>query len=370
MSKIAIVLNASWNVYNFRLPLLESLENKGHDVIVIAPEDDYSTRIPFKFIPIKMQPSSINPLADLLLIRDFYTIFKQYRPDVLLLYTIKPNIYANFAAKFYGVTTISNISGLGSIFINKRFTTFIVKLLYWLALKHPERVFFQNTNDQRLFVEHCLVNSNKCRVIPGSGIDIKKYSPSCINSNKVRKKFIFLVVARMLWDKGIGEFITAAQAILKQRQDVEFKLLGQTDAENPAAISYQQLLKLTAADGLDYIGVSDCVEKEMAKVDCIVLPSYREGLSRVLLEAAALGLPIVTTNVPGCKEVVEDGVNGLLCDPRNTLDLKDKMLTMMSLTKKQRTKMGLKGREKVVKHYDQNKVFKHYHDAVNQILQK
>ncbi len=370
MSKIAIVLNASWNVYNFRLPLLEFLAGQGHDITVLAPVDDYSDKIPFEFIPIKMQPSSLNPIADLLLIRDLYSVFKQNRPDVALLYTIKSNVYANFAAKLAGVETISNISGLGSIFINKRFTTVIAKLLYRLALKHPATVFFQNANDQQLFVEHGLVNTNKCRVIPGSGIDINKFSPIKTSAKNTRGKFIFLVVARMLWDKGIGEFIEAAKAILKQRQDVEFKLLGQTDAENPAAISYQHLLEMTTIDGLEYIGISDCVEKVMAKVDCVVLPSYREGLSRVLLEAAALGLPIVTTNVPGCLDVVEDGINGLLCEPRDTVDLKEKMLTMLSLTGKQRTKMGLKGREKVIQYYDQKHVFIHYRDAVNQILQK
>jgi len=234
-------------------------------------------------------------------------------------------------------------------------------------MKVPAKVFFQNNEDMEMFIKEGLVSKTIAERIPGSGVDLGRFARSSGTAKK-DGKFVFLLFSRLLWDKGIGEYVEAARSLLRKRTDVEFQLLGFLASDNPQAISGKEMDRLTATDGIVYLGASDHVEEFIQKADCIVLPSYKEGVPRSLLEAAAMAKPIIATDVTGCRDVVEDGVNGFLCPPRDSRALFDKMEKMAELDVSARTRMGNNGREKVKKDFDHNIVIEKYARAVEDIL--
>ena len=367
MPRIAIVLNSCWNIYNFRLALLNRLKESGHEIIAIAPRDEYASKIPYEFhhVPIKSR-SAVSPISDMVAFISLLRTFKKIKPDVVLLYTIKPNVYGNLAAFLLGIKTISNISGLGTLFIKPSFATRVARLLYKLALKFPGKVFFQNNEDMRVFTEEGLVSSGISERIPGSGIDVTRFAPrpSYGRDTIDSRKFVFLLTSRMLWNKGIAEYVEAGRSILAKRNDVEFKLLGFLDVETPEAISKQEMKQFIETEGIQYLGASDKVEDFIADADCVVLPSYREGIPRSLLEAAAMSKPIITTDIPGCRDVVEDGVTGFLCRPKDSKDLMEKMEKMLALDDDDRKGMGAKGREKIKREFHQDIVVAKYEEVI------
>ena len=338
--------------------------SEGHDVIAVAPPDEYASRLAAlgcRFVPMPMDNQGTHPGKDLALWWRFYGLLKRERPDVLLSYTVKPNIYGSLAAHTLGIRVINNIAGLGAVFIKNTWVTRLVKTLYRLALSRSARVFFQNEDDRALFVSNGLVSLAITDRLPGSGIDLQKFTPMPLpNRTTVR----FLLIARMLWDKGVGEYVQAARQLKQQGVNAEFCLLGFLDVKNPAAISRQQMDDWVKEDIVRYLGSTNDVRPEIADTDCIVLPSYREGTPRTLLEAAAMARPIVTTNAVGCREVVEDGINGYLCEPRNATDLADKLNQMLCLTPTDRTNMGLSGRDKVEREFDEQLVINKYLEAI------
>lgn len=284
---IAIVINTSWNIYNFRLGLMKSLQNEGYKVIAIAPTDEYSERLQdagFEFHSITMNNKGTNPLEELKLIWAFYQLYKKLKPDVLLHYTIKPNIYGAIAARLNGRPVISNISGLGTVFLNNKLSSKVARNLYRIFLHIPEIVFFQNKDDRALFIDLKLVAENKTDLLQGSGIDITKFSPNARKKNN--KPFSFLFIARLVKDKGLMEYLEAAKILKSKYPEVQFDVLGAFYPGNPTAISEEDMMSWQRDDIVNYLGTSDHVESIIAQSGCVVLPSYREGLSRVLLEAA------------------------------------------------------------------------------------
>lgn len=348
--------------------MLKHLQDQGHEIVAIAPEDEYTDKIPHEFHPVRIKSRSLNPFNHLAVLFNFIKIFRRVRPDIALLYTIHPNTHGNLAARFTGVKTISNIAGLGNVFIDTRFATRIAKRLYKMALAHPEIVFFQNHTDMKLFRELGLVSKARSQRIPGSGVDINRFTPSPKGDDSENKGFVFLLATRMLWEKGVQEFADAAAAVARKHGNVTFRLIGPLGADNPVALSTADMQRLTADGVLEYAGVSDDMEQVIAEADCVVLPSYREGLPKILLEAAAMAKPIITTRVPGCMDVVDHGVNGLLCEARDAKDLAAQMLAMLEMDSDKRNAMGTNGRKKVSREYAQEIVIGHYHDAVNAIL--
>jgi len=365
---IAIVINTSWNIFNFRVGLLKALQSQGYKIIAIAPRDEYSSKLEafgFEYHEIKMNNKGTNPVEDAKLVYDFYKLYKQVAPDVILQYTIKPNIYGSTAAGILRIPVISNISGLGTVFLNDSFSSKIARMLYKIALKIPKKVFYQNTHDRELFIESKLVKEAKTDLLPGSGIDTEKFKPI---EKKLSKDdtLRFLFIARLVKDKGLIEYVDAARKF-KNNQKVEFCILGAYYPGNPTAITENEMLAWEREGIVKYIGISDDVMSVIAEYDCIVLPSYREGLSRVLLEAASMAKPIITTNVPGCKEVVDDGVNGYLCDVKDADSLSEQMKKMILLTKEQHRGMGKKGREKVIAEFDEKLVIDKYKQAISEL---
>jgi glycosyltransferase involved in cell wall biosynthesis len=279
----------------------------------------------------------------------------------VLSFTIKPNIYGNFSCRFLGIKTINNISGLGTVFINKNIVTRIVIELYKFTLAKSSVVFFQNSDDKDIFLDNNIVKSSKCSLLPGSGINTSFFSPVKKIENDY---FVFLLAARMIWDKGIKEYFEAASIIIKKYKKVKFQLVGQIDSHNKASVPYNKIKEYVDNGIINYLGEASDIRPYLERADCVVLPSYREGTSRALLEAAAMGRPIIATDVPGCREVIEDGVTGFLCESRDYLDLSHKMEKMLLLPYETRRIMGKNGRKKVEKEFNQDVVSQLYYDAI------
>ena len=366
--RIVISINTAWNIYNFRLTLIKSLLADGHEVIALAKSDNYVVKIESLGIPfynIDLDPKSINPLKDLVLISEYYKLFNKIKPDLILSFTIKPNIFGNFAARLLNISTINNISGLGSIFIKKSMVTYIGKFLYRLSLFSSRHVFFQNNDDKSLFIKNKLVNSKITSVVPGSGVDTQKFNCNRIK-NRANK---FLFVGRLISDKGVFEYLDAAVLVLAKYPKKEFLLVGELGSNNITAISKKQLEKYTNNfTQIKYLGKTDDIIKILRSVDVMVLPSYREGLSKSLIEAAALKLPIITTNVPGCRDIVEDGYNGFLCEIKSKSSLENEINRIIDLKEKERLQFGINGREKVIQKFTSQIVSNIYIDKINEII--
>ncbi len=370
MKTIAIVLNTTWNIYNFRLSLMKFLKKNGYEVIAISPRDEYVEKLNqegFKWFNLELDNDSTNPIKEFKTIYDFYKIYKKANPDIILQYTIKPNIYGTIAATFLKIPVINNVSGLGTIFINNNLSSKIAKFLYKISFKYPKKVFFQNHHDKELFIKNHLISPTKADVIPGSGIDTKKFKPHIIK--KDNKEFKFLFIGRLIREKGIEEYIDAIRDIKKDKKYsyVKFEIVGDFYPKNPSAISKKYFYSLEKRGWFEYKGFTDDIKGYIEKADCIVLPSYREGLSKTLLEAASMQKPIITTNVPGCKDVVEDGINGFLCQVKNSHDLKEKMIKMLNLPFQKRLQMGKKGREKIITEFSEELVFHKYLSCIKNI---
>lgn len=370
--KIIICLNTAWNLVNFRAGLIRAFVAAGYEVVAVAPDDKYTPAVKAlgcRFIPLHMENGGTNPLQDAFLTWRFARLFARERPDFYLSYTVKPNVYGSLAAHLHGIPVINNISGLGVVFGKSGFLLKVVRTLYRLALGRSAKVFFQNNDDRQMFISGALVRPELTDLLPGSGVDLDRFTSTALPSSASRvTKFRFLLIARMLWEKGVGEFAQAAKLIRFRWPDAEFCLLGFLDVQNPGAVSRAQMDELVAL-GVTYLGTSDDVRAEIAQADCIVLPSYyREGTPRTLLEAAAMARPIITTDAVGCREVVDDGVNGYLCKVRDAGDLAEKMERMMLLSPETRSEMGRSGRAKMEAEFDEQIVIDKYLAAIEQVL--
>lgn len=368
MQKIAIAVNNSWYAWNMRATLGFAFQKEGYEVVFICPYDKYSKNIKkhFAYIDIDINSKGTNPIEDLKIIYKYYKIYKEIKPDIILHYTIKPNIYGTIAASILKIPTINNIAGLGTLFIKQNFVTKIAKWLYKFSQKKATKIFFQNQDDFKMFVDEGLVEKSKCDVLPGSGVDIDKFLPVEKKDDSV---FRFILVSRMLWAKEVQEFVNAAKIIKKKYNNVEFQLLGHLDVDSPTAITKEQM-NIWVSDGyVKYLGSSDDVRVEITDADCVVLPSYyREGTPRILLESASMEKPIITTDNVGCRDVVNNGVNGYICEIRNAKDLAKKMQMMINLSEDDRVAMGEAGREKMIKEYDEKIVINKYLESIKEIL--
>jgi len=366
--KIAIVLNNAWYAYNFRFNLARSLKDSGYEVVFVAPYDEkYSELIKkeFEFYEIYVDAKGISPVRDFKTMLELFKLYKKHKFNMVLNFTIKPNIYSSIVAGILGIKVISNITGLGTIFIKQSFVTKVAKLLYKIALAYNDKVFFQNSDDRSLFVENKLIKFDKTDLLPGSGVDLSKFIPA---QKKKEGVFRFLLIARLLKDKGVLEFIDAAKRVKNDYKMVEFQLLGAVGFANKTAISQNELNVWVDEGIVTYLGTTDNVQNIISQADCVVLPSYREGTPRSLLEACAMQKTIIATDVVGCKEVVDDGVNGYLCEVKNAKDLAEKMEMMLNLSEDERVAMGKAGREKIVKEFDEKIVIDKYLKSIGEIL--
>jgi len=353
--RVAITLNTSWNIYNFRFSLVQQLLKRGHEVIAIAPKDEYTQKLinaGCEFEDVTMDSRGASPYKDLGLTFELHSIYKRVKPDLVLHYTIKPNIYGTMAAAKLGIPSINNISGLGTIFLNDNWISKIAMSLYRFSFKFPKKVFFQNQEDYQLFQDKRLIEKNICEVIPGSGVDLDHFDKFSYEEKADGQTFNFLMISRLIIDKGIREYFEAAELLLERGMNAKFYLLGGLDEDHSRGILKEELDEWIEAGVIEYLGKTDDVRPHIKNADCVVLPSYREGTPRTLLEASACGRPIVATNVPGCNNIVDHQVNGLLCKVKDANDLSLKMKDMFYLGHEKRFEMAEKGREIVERKFD------------------
>jgi len=367
--KIVISVNTAWNVCNFRAGLVRALVRHGYDVLVLAGDDAYSPALSglgchFKRLP--MDDHGTSASRDLALLVKYWRVMQSVRPLAYLGFTIKPNVYGSIAAGGLAIPVINNIAGLGTTFLHGTVLAGLVKQLYSLSLRRSSRIFFQNSDDRKLFVDAKLASENVTEVLPGSGVDLHHFQPLPLAALDQRS-FRFLLVARMLKDKGVEEYAAAARIVRRCLPTVQFQLLGGIDTKNPNAIPASRIRAWEAEGLVRYLDRADDVRPYLAEADCVVLPSYREGVPHSLLEAAATARPIIASDVAGCKDIVDDNCNGFLCRARNADDLADKMIRMVRLPPEQRVRMGAMGRMKVVGEFDEDIVIRRYLAAIRQI---
>ena len=366
--KVAIVLNTSWNIYNFRMNFVNALLAQGHEVHTIAPVDDYThhlTEAGCQHHNVFMDSRGANPIKDMALIVELGRIYFHVKPDVILHYTIKPNVYGTLAAALLRIPVINNVCGLGTVFLKGGLVSVIAKLLYKISFRFPKKVFFQNAEDLQLFVDTKLVSPDKADVLPGSGIDVNQFIPGSFQRNKV---FTFLMVSRLILDKGIMEYVEAIRVLRDQGVAARFQILGAMDPMHKRGIATQVIEEWIKEGIVEYLGKTDNVRPYVNAADCVVLPSYREGSPRSLMEAACLRKPIVATDVAGCRQVVEDGVTGLLCQLQSAEDLAAKMKMMIGMSDSERQRMGENGRKKMEAEFSDTIVLNKYVLAMNEIL--
>ncbi|WP_020532472.1 glycosyltransferase family 4 protein [Flexithrix dorotheae] len=367
---IGITINSAWNIYNFRKGIILDLLKNNHKVIAIGPDDGYADKLKelgCDFWEVKMENKGSNPLHDLKLSYDLYKVYSKARLDVVLHYTIKPNIYGTIAAYLKGIPSINNVTGLGTVFLHNNLTSFVAKTLYKVAFMFPQKIFFQNHDDRDLFLGKKLVKKSVTDVIPGSGVNIDYFSSKNRGKNK---EFTFLLIARILYDKGIVEYINAIKILRKKGINAKFQLLGAFDHNSSLGINKVMVDHWEGEGYIEYLGKTADVRPYIDKADCVVLPSYREGTPRSLLEAASHGKPMVATDVPGCREIVKDNYNGYLCEVKNAEDLADKMLKMINLEESERIKLGNNSRHLAVTKFDERFIINKYKSAISYCLGK
>jgi glycosyltransferase involved in cell wall biosynthesis len=364
---IVLSANSDWNIANFRAGLIRGLQDGGYNPVVIAPHDPATDsrmrELGVERIPISIERSGLNPWADLRLLHQYRKLLQKLRPAAYLGYTIKPNIYGSRAAGSLGIPAIPNVSGLGTAFMHDGPLQQVVVRLYRLGFRRAPVVFFQNSEDRDLFVARRLVREGQARLLPGSGVDLDRFAPAPQHNGPPT----FLLVGRLLRDKGVYEFVEAARSLRGMVPSARFQLLGPIDEGNRSAISSDQVDGWVAEGLVEYLGTTDDVRPFIAQATAVVLPSYREGLPRSLLEAAAMERPLLATDAPGCREVVEDGVNGYLCAVRDVQSLASAMQRLAGASPEKRLAMGRAGRRKVEERFSEKFVVQAYLDILTEL---
>lgn len=362
--RVLVAVNYARSLFSFRREVIEGLVGAGHQVVISAPEDVEVRRhfeeIGCRYVATEFDRLSKNPFKDLALLRHYRSILRQEEIDVALTYTIKPNVYCGVAARMCGVPYLSNITGLGNSIENPGWLQKLTLAMYRVGTAKSACVFFQNAHNRDFLIQKGFRFKN-VHLLPGSGVNLDKFSimPYVAEQEPVR----FLYIGRMLKDKGIDHLIDAAQIIKDEFPDVEFHLVGGCQEQQ-----YLDILKECETRGMIiWHGEQSDVKSFIGQSACLIHPSYHEGMSNVCLENAASGRPVITTNVPGCRETVDDGVTGLLVNPRDTGDLVAKIRQFLSLSYEQRRQMGLRGREKMEREFDRQIVVKAYLDELDNL---
>ena len=364
MAHVLLAANSSWNLENFRIGLIRSLIREGHQITTVSPDSSGVTvdGMTVRHRAWKVDRSGRNPLKDLAGLSRFAAIVAQERPDVVLSFTIKPNLYASIVCRLLQVPAIPNVTGLGTTFLRGRALRRAVSLLYRFAFRSAPIVFFQNKDDEALFVRERLIRLGQSRVLPGSGIDLTHFSRS-----ELPKGTRFLMIARLLGDKGVREYVAAARKLRAKFPSATFSLLGDLDSENPSAIRKPELDAWIDEGVIDYLGPVPDVRPFIRKCTAVVLPSYREGLPRTLLEAAAMGRPLIGTDVPGCRELVREGLTGFLCQVRNVDSLAASMERFAKTDHDEHVRIGAQARAMAEREFDETLVTKAYIEVIRDL---
>lgn len=369
---IAIIENNILATNTIRGNLTQTLIDKGYNVVVLTTGTDAEVELArskgFHIVDVKGSNRSPKDISNYVL--NLRKALKKIKPDIVLTFTIRPAIWGNIVTRQLGIPTITNITGIGPLFESDNLTYKAARGLYKFVLKKTAKIFFQNYDDMNLFLDKKFVKPERAERIPGSGVDHDYYKP--VKKEKGNKPFSFLFISRLIKDKGILEYVEAARILKREMPEVEFRVLGPYWSQNleDNIITKEDVAQWVKEGIIQYEGAADDVRQYIAGADCIVLPSYREGTSNVLLEAGSMEKPCITCDTTGCNEIVEDGVTGYLVEVKNAKDLAEKMRKMYKLSKEEREQMGIKARQKVIKNFDKQIVIDAYLRAIENVTQK
>ncbi len=351
-----VVANTTWNIYNFRLSLLQLLEKRGYQIVIVAPLDEHiiylnDLKNGSHLHVHSLNRKGMNPLKDFSFFFELYNIYRREKPDLVIHYTIKPNIYGNLAAFLRGIPSICVVTGLGYSFIHNGWVKKLTDALYRFSFWGAKKVLFENQDDRTLFIENHLSAACKSVATKGCGVDTAYFKPQSRRRLDDRKVFIF--IGRLLYDKGITEFVAAARRIRAQNPKADFWVLGELDYDNLAAVSEALLTDWIETGVIKYYGNVADVRPYIADADVVVLPSYREGMPRAILEGVSMGKAVITTDAAGCRETVEEGQNGFLVPVKSVTKLANSMQLFCDMSAEALAEMGVKSRLKAVQEFDQ-----------------
>lgn len=378
--EIVITSNSCWSIVNFRCRLIEELIALGFRVTVVAPIDQSSSqleRMGAHYIDIKLDRKGTNLFKDLIYLLKLLMIYRRLRPALNIAYTVKPVIYSCLAASVFKVSSISVITGLGSSLLSGGLIERFVCFLYRLSQRGSKVVVFLNIDDKEYFQSRKLIKDVPSVVIPGEGVSTDHFSPSFAALSfhdgarfKKFNRFVFIFIGRVLKDKGIYEYIEAARRLKQYRKNADFYIAGFIGADNPTAVLSGEMREWVESGVVKFLGPLNDVRGALLIADCFVLPSYREGLPRGLMEASAMELCVIATDVPGCRDVVDDGVTGYLCMPRDACDLETKMNQILDMSQADRSLMGKNGRRKMLESFDETHVVSRYVSLIVNVLEE
>lgn len=368
-NRIVFVANTSWSIYRFRLFVIKQLIQSGYSIYILAPRDRYTQNfetIPgLQFIPLEhFDNNKVAVFKDILLYRELKKLYRSIDPALIFHYTIKANICGSLASGSR-YPAIAVITGLGYAFLKNSFFQFFARTLYKFSLRFSKMVWFLNEDDKEVFIKKNLVPRSKTFVLPGEGVDTDIFLPG---PSKISEKTSFLLIARLTRHKGVYEFVEAIGILKEKGLAVEGKILGRFDQESPASVSAKELEKWQDAGTISYLGETDNVIPFINEADCIVLPSYREGLPFSLLEAASMSKVIIATDTAGCRDLITDGINGYLCARHNAVSLAEKMGMFFHLSADQKKNMGESGRLKVISGFRKEIIAGIYHNKISEML--
>jgi glycosyltransferase involved in cell wall biosynthesis len=361
--RVVLAINSAWNIANFRAGLVRAMQADGWEVVAMAPRDEHVARVEAlgcRFVELPMRADGTNPFADLRLLDRFKRALRELAPDAFLGYTIKPNVYGSLAAQGLGIPVINNIAGLGTAFIRRSWLTAVARTLYRRALRRSHRVLFQNEDDRKYFVDTGLVAAERSARVPGSGVDLQAFRFADLPPVDGDHPLTFLFVGRLLRDKGVRELVAASRQLRAKGVHARFQLLGFVDSANRTAIGADEVAGWEAEGLVQYLGSTADVRPMLRAAHCVVLPSYREGVPRTLLEAAAMGRPLIASDAVGCRDAVDDGRNGYLARTADADDLARQCLRFAALSGEERAAMGRASREKVEREFDERIVIDTY----------
>ncbi len=371
---VTLVANTAFNIANFRLGLVEALIAADHEVVCVTPDEDFwpgqravglIEGTGARYIELPMDRGGTNPITDIVLAGKLFRLYRKLRPKLLLHYTLKPVVYGSIVARLLKIPSVAVVTGQGSALANTRSPLArLTRALLRFSLRRATAVFFLNPVDYDEFVGRNIVTPGKARVLPGEGIDTDHFLPA----DSLPEEPTFLMVARLLRDKGVYEYVEAARRVKELHPEARFLLGGALDPANPSGVDAAELAAWQDEGNIEYLGVVDDPRPWYAAASAVVLPSYREGMSRVLLEAIACGLPVLASDVPGCQQLVEHGESGFLFPPRDVDALTDHMKRFLKLPFETQLAFGERGRERAVAEFGQDRVNRVYLEALPQLL--
>lgn len=359
---ILVLTNNIGGLHSFRKEVMKAMIDEGYKVVISHPDEDdriaYFTGIGCKNVLTEFNRRGMNPVMDLQLLMKYRKLIMKYKPLAVLTYTIKPNVYGGMACRMTGTPQLANVTGLGDAVENGGLLQKLTVFLYKMGIGKAKRVFFQNKYNRQFCIEKGIAKEDSI-LLPGSGVNLNHHQYQEYPEDGVIK---FLFIARLLKDKGTDEYFEAATRIKEKYPNTEFQILGTCEGNYQA-----QLDDLVSRGFINFLGQTSDVRPFLKTVHCTIMPSYHEGMSNVNLESAANGRPVITTNVPGCQETVNDVVSGLLCEPKSVGSLTEAIEKFLKLTYDKKKAMGLSGRKKVEQEFDRQIVINKYMNEIKNL---